>query len=57
MNLSKYHGIIPPMVTPLRDRAMAAAIAYNIFAGSEIATQRSLIMTLVLLGATLADRP
>jgi competence protein ComEC len=37
--------------------AMGAALAYNIFAGSEIATQRSLLMSLVLLGATLADRP
>jgi competence protein ComEC len=37
--------------------AIAAAFAYNVFAGSEIATERSLVMTLGLLGAVLADRP
>ncbi len=37
--------------------AMAGATAYCIFAGSEVATQRSLIMTLVMLGAILVDRP
>ena len=37
--------------------AMVAGVIYNVFAGSEIATERSLIMTLVLLGAILADRP
>ncbi|MCP8938202.1 ComEC family competence protein [Alsobacter sp. SYSU M60028] len=37
--------------------AMVAGVGYNVFAGSEIATQRSLAMTLALLGAILADRP
>ena len=37
--------------------AMAGATAYCIFSGSEVATERSLIMTLVLLGAVLFDRP
>lgn len=37
--------------------AIFGAIAYDIFAGSEVATERSLVMTLVLLGAVLFDRP
>lgn len=37
--------------------AMAGAIAYCIFSGAEVATQRALIMTLVMLGAIVAGRP
>jgi competence protein ComEC len=37
--------------------AMAGATAYCVFSGSEVATERSLIMTLVMLGAILFDRP
>jgi competence protein ComEC len=37
--------------------AMLGATAYCIFSGSEVATERSLTMTLVLLGAVLFDRP
>ena len=37
--------------------AMLGASAYCIFAGSEVATERSLIMILVMLGAVLVDRP
>lgn len=37
--------------------AMAAATAYCIFSGAEVATERSLVMTLVMFGAVLADRP
>ena len=37
--------------------AMLGATAYCIFAGSEVATERSLIMILVMLGAVLVDRP
>ncbi len=37
--------------------AMFGAFAYNIFAGSEVATERSLIMTLFLFGAILIGRP
>lgn len=37
--------------------AMAGATFYCVFSGSEVATERSLIMTLVILGAILADRP
>ncbi|MFN3674143.1 MAG: ComEC/Rec2 family competence protein, partial [Bosea sp. (in: a-proteobacteria)] len=37
--------------------AMLGATAYCVFSGAEVATVRSLIMTLVMLGATLVDRP
>jgi competence protein ComEC len=37
--------------------AMFGATGYCIFSGSEVATERSLIMTLIMLGAILADRP
>ncbi len=37
--------------------AMLGAIAYCVFSGNEVATVRSLIMTLAILGAILADRP
>ena len=37
--------------------AMIGAVAYCVFSGSEVATERSLIMILVMLGAILIDRP
>ena len=37
--------------------AMIGATAYCVFSGSEVATERSLIMILVMLGAILVDRP
>ncbi len=37
--------------------AMLGAAAYCVFSGSDVATERSLIMTLVMFGAILADRP
>lgn len=37
--------------------AMAGASAYCVFSGSEVATERSLIMTIIMLGAILVDRP
>jgi competence protein ComEC len=37
--------------------AMAGGTAYCIFSGSDVATERSLVMTLVMFGAVLADRP
>ncbi|MDJ1156784.1 ComEC/Rec2 family competence protein [Chelatococcus sp. SYSU_G07232] len=37
--------------------AMFGATAYCIFSGSEVATERSLVMTLVMLAAILVDRP
>lgn len=36
---------------------MIGATVYCVFAGAELATERSLIMTLVMFGAILADRP
>lgn len=37
--------------------AMGGSVAYCVFSGAEVATVRSLIMTLVMLGAILVDRP
>lgn len=37
--------------------AMVAGSVYTVFAGGDVATVRSLVMTLVLLGAILVDRP
>jgi competence protein ComEC len=37
--------------------AMFGATAYCVFSGAEVATERSLIMTLIMLGAILVDRP
>jgi competence protein ComEC len=37
--------------------AMLGAASYCIFSGSEVATERALVMTLVMLGAILVDRP
>lgn len=37
--------------------AMVGATAYCIFSGSDVATERSLVMTLVMFGAVLVDRP
>jgi len=36
---------------------MLGAIAYCVFSGSDVATERSLFMILVMLGAILVDRP
>ena len=40
-----------------RRAAMIGAIAYCVFSGSDVATERSLVMTLVMFGAILVDRP
>ncbi|MGO4523979.1 ComEC/Rec2 family competence protein [Microvirga sp. 2MCAF35] len=37
--------------------AMIGATIYCIFSGSDVATERSLVMTLVMFGAVLVDRP
>lgn len=37
--------------------AMLGATAYCVFSGSEVATERSLVMTLVMLGAIVVGRP
>ena len=36
---------------------MVGAISYDLFSGSEVATERSLVMVLVLLGAVIVGRP
>eukprot|EP01036_Dinobryon_divergens_P040341 gene40341-53320_t len=43
--------------TYVTEPAMAGSVAYCVFSGAEVATVRSLIMTLVMLGAILVDRP
>lgn len=49
------------MLWPVKKIAAVAAMlggtVYCIFSGSDVATERSLIMTLVMFGAVLADRP
>ena len=56
-------ALIPPGMTRLPGKkiaaivAMAGATAYNVFSGSEVATERALVMTLVMFGAILFDRP
>jgi len=37
--------------------AMAGAVGYCVFSGAEVATERAMVMMLVLLGAVLFDRP
>ncbi|QFU16422.1 ComEC/Rec2 family competence protein [Microvirga thermotolerans] len=37
--------------------AMVGAAAYCVFTGADVATERALVMTLVMFGAVLADRP
>lgn len=37
--------------------AMAGATVYCVFSGAEVATVRALVMTLVMMGAVLVDRP
>ena len=37
--------------------AMIGAVAYDLFSGAEVATERAMVMMLVLLGAVLFDRP
>jgi competence protein ComEC len=55
--LSPYLALAWPIKKIAAVLAMAGATGYCLFAGSEVATERSLIMTLVMLGAVLADRP
>lgn len=37
--------------------AMIGAVAYDVFSGSEVATERALVMVLIMLGAVLFGRP
>src|SRR5215213_4655849 len=55
--LSPAAALLWPVKKIAASLAMLGATAYCIFSGSEVATERSLIMTLVMLGAILADRP
>jgi competence protein ComEC len=55
--LSSYAALHWPLKKIAAVVAMIGAIAYDVFSGSEVATERSLIMILVMLGAILVDRP
>jgi competence protein ComEC len=55
--LSPYLALRFPIKKIAAVIAMSGAGAYCLFSGAEVATQRALIMTLVMLGAILADRP
>jgi competence protein ComEC len=49
------------LVAPIKKLAalagIGAAIVYGVFAGAEVATARSMLMTIVMFGGVLADRP
>jgi competence protein ComEC len=55
--LSTHAALLWPVKKIAAGIAMVGASAYCIFSGSEVATERSLVMTLVMLGAILVDRP
>src|SRR4051812_7252700 len=55
--LSPYLALRWPVKKIAAVVAMLGATAYCIFSGADVATERSLIMTLVMFGAVLADRP
>ncbi|WP_332687200.1 ComEC/Rec2 family competence protein [Bosea sp. (in: a-proteobacteria)] len=55
--LSQSVALVWPVKKLAAVAAMLGATAYCIFSGAEVATVRSLIMTLVMLGAILVDRP
>jgi competence protein ComEC len=50
-----------PLTRPIKSwaaiLAIAGATSYCVFSGSEVATERSLVMTLVMLGAIVVGRP
>ena len=54
--MSPYLALLWPIKKIAACIAMLGAVLYCVFAGAEVATVRSLIMTLVMLGAVLADR-
>jgi competence protein ComEC len=59
---SQYHELVTlALLWPVKKIAavvaMFGAAAYCVFSGSEVATERALVMTLVMLGAILVDRP
>jgi competence protein ComEC len=55
--LSQTLALLWPVKKLAAVAAMIGAVAYCVFSGAEVATVRSLIMTLVMLGAILVDRP
>ncbi len=55
--LSPHAPLLWPVKKIAAGIAMVGASAYCIFSGSEVATERSLVMTLVMLGAILVNRP
>ncbi len=57
MALSPRLALTRPVKSWAAAFAMFGAIAYDLFSGSEVATERSLVMVLILLGAVLAGRP
>lgn len=57
LSLSPSLALLWPVKKIAAVAAMIGATAYGIFSGSEVATERSLIMTLVMFGAILVDRP
>jgi competence protein ComEC len=57
LGLSAHAALLWPVKKIAAVIAMVGATAYCVFSGSEVATERSLITTLVLFGAILADRP
>lgn len=57
MALSAHAALLWPVKKISAAVAMAGATAYCIFSGSDVATERSLIMILIMLAAILADRP
>ncbi|MFC5084979.1 ComEC/Rec2 family competence protein [Microvirga arabica] len=57
LSLSSMAALLWPVKKIAAVVAMIGATIYCIFSGSDVATERSLIMTLVMFGAVLVDRP
>lgn len=57
MALSPWCALHLPVRKIAAALAMAGATAYCVFSGADVATERSLIMILAMLGAILVDRP
>jgi len=55
--LSPHLALLWPVKKIAAVAAMVGAMSYCVFSGSDVATERSLVMTLVMFGAVLADRP
>jgi competence protein ComEC len=57
LSLSPALALLWPVKKVAAVVGILGGLAYCIFSGSEVATERSLIMTVVMFGAVLADRP